>query len=288
LPQFGVGQGCTLGWRTHSRDVGRSMYTLAAKLVSFVTYPSNIAAMLFFAGAILLFSRFAWAGRMFAAAGALVLAIAAFSPAADYFLTQLEDRFPVYRDDGKPVAGIVVLGGALTVPITLERRQLALNNAGERIVYLGDLARRHPDARIIFSGGGAQRGDTVRSEATALEGEQGALGLAPGRVIYERESLNTFENAENSLKLANPKAGERWLLVTSAYHMPRAMGAFRKAGFGVVAYPVDYRGEASASVFDLPANASQGLARADFVAKEYAGLFGYWLIGKSDALFPEP
>ena len=67
------------------------------------------------------------------------------------------------------------------------------------------------------------------------------LGLAAGRVIYEERSRNTSENAEFSLAIARPQPGETWLLITSAFHMSRAVGSFRRAGWNVVPYPVDFR-----------------------------------------------
>ncbi len=86
--------------------------------------------------------------------------------------------------------------------------------------------------------------------------------------------------------MAAPKPGERWLLVTSAYHMPRAVGAFRKVGFEVEAYPVDYRTHGNLWIpFD---DAASGLRRTDTATREWVGLLVYWLTGKSSALFPRP
>jgi uncharacterized SAM-binding protein YcdF (DUF218 family) len=96
------------------------------------------------------------------------------------------------------------------------------------------------------------------------------------------------ENAVYSKHIANPKAGERWLLVTSAYHMPRAIGTFRKAGFAVEAYPVDWRTRGIRDTLQLTGGLTDGLARLETAAHEWVGLIAYWLSGRSSELFPGP
>ena len=88
--------------------------------------------------------------------------------------------------------------------------------------------------------------------------------------------------------VAAPKSGERWLLVTSGYHMPRSIGAFRKAGFDVEAYPVDYRTGGPGDLLVPFGDVSGGLSRTDTAAREWIGLLMYRLSGQSSALFPGP
>ena len=106
------------------------------------------------------------------------------------------------------------------------------------------------------------------------------------RIILENKSRNTAENAAFSKAIANPKPGERWVVITSAAHMPRAMGVFRAAGFDVEAYPVDWRTQRTGG----PAIKwfVRGLADIDDAAHEYVGLLVYWLTGRSSELFPGP
>ena len=134
-----------------------------------------------------------------------------------------------------------MLGGALSPDVSHARNTVALNEAAERLTAVAELARRYPDARIIFSGGSGAVIFDERPEAEFALRLLETLGVAPGRVVAEDKSRNTVENARFSRELAQPKPGERWLLVTSAYHLPRAVGVFRKAGFPVEAYPVDWR-----------------------------------------------
>ena len=210
------------------------------------------------------------------------------SPAANWAILPLEMRFASPDLAGRKVDGIVVLGGALQERQTLAHGPMALNDAGERIVALADLARRHPDARVIFSGGAGTYSGAPLPEGEVLRLQLGALGLAPDRVIIESQSLNTFENAALSKAIARPKPGETWLLVTSAWHMPRSVGIFRKAGWPVVAYPVDFRTGGWPDAARGFASVSEGLRRMDVAAKEWVGLVVYRLTGKSDALLPGP
>ena len=115
-----------------------------------------------------------------------------------------------------------------------------------------------------------------------------SLGIPKSRLTIERQSRNTLENAEFSKALVSPKPGERWLLVTSAYHMPRSVGLFRKAGFPVEPYPIDWRIGARDDLFNFMNVAVDGMSRTDIAVREWLGLIVYRLSGKTDALFPGP
>jgi uncharacterized SAM-binding protein YcdF (DUF218 family) len=115
-----------------------------------------------------------------------------------------------------------------------------------------------------------------------------SLGIEKSRLIIERNARNTIENAEFSKALAAPKPGERWLLVTSAVHMPRSVGLFRKIGFAVEPYPVDWRTRGLADIWTFTPLATEGLVRTDLAMREWIGLVAYRLTGKIDDLLPGP
>src|SRR5262249_62298439 len=114
------------------------------------------------------------------------------------------------------------------------------------------------------------------------------LGLAAGRVAVEDRSRNTFENALFTKQIAAPKAGERWLLVTSAYHLPRAMGMFRIVGFPVEPYPVDWRTRGVEDAWRPFPTLAEVLLRTNTAVHEWAGLVVYCLGARSSELFPGP
>jgi uncharacterized SAM-binding protein YcdF (DUF218 family) len=107
------------------------------------------------------------------------------------------------------------------------------------------------------------------------------------RVTLENRARNTYENAIYTKELAKPRPGERWLLVTSASHMPRAIGCFRRVGFSVEAYPVDWN-TADRTNFAPNMHISSGLSRLDYAVHAWTGLLVYWLTGRTSEFFPSP
>ncbi len=264
------------------------MFFLLSKILGFFALPSNIIAVLAVVGVALLFTRFQRAGRRFATASVVLLLLAGLSPLGNALIYPLEERFPPWDASRGAPAGIVVLGGAIGPDISAARGTPDLNESAERLTAAAALARKYPDAKIIYSGGDARLvihgGIEAEFAATLLE----SLGIPRARIIMEGKSRNTVENALFSKALADPKPGERWLLVTSAYHMPRSIGVFRRAGFAVEAYPVDWRTRGAIDLVLPFESVTAGLRRTDTAVREWTGLLVYWLTGKSDAVFPAP
>jgi uncharacterized SAM-binding protein YcdF (DUF218 family) len=163
---------------------------------------------------------------------------------------------------------------------------VSLNDGAERVTEIAALARRFPNARIVFSGGSANLIFAGVPESAFMLDLLESFGIPRTRVQLEERSLNTVENARFSKALINPKPGERWLLVTSALHMPRAVGAFRKVGFPVEAYPVDWQTGDWVDVVKGPFWPVIGLLRTDLAMKEWIGLFAYWVAGYTPELLP--
>lgn len=265
------------------------MFVLS-KLLWLLATPSNLLVTLAILGAILALARrprLARLGRRLGLGSLILLAICGLGPVGTWLLLPLEDRFPPYEEDGKPLAGVIVLGGAAFPNLSFDRHQLVVGDAAERLIALADLSRRKPGLRLIFTGGsGSVLGEEV-AEAAAVARFGAVLGLEPARVTYERLSRTTWENARLTKPLLPPDADGRWLLVTSAWHMPRAVGAFRAATIDVVPYPVDYRTSRERRWRSEPSIAS-GLDRVDLGLREWIGLLVYRLTGRSSALFPAP
>jgi len=264
------------------------MFFILSKIAGFFAQPSDIAATLAALGVVLLFTRFRRTGRALAALGVLLLLIAGLSPLGNALMLPLEERFPPWDASRGAPAGIIVLCGAIGPEISAERGMTDLNESAERLTATAALAQKYPAARIVYSGGNARLVLTGGIEADYAIDLLESLGVARARVLAERQSRNTIENAEFSRKLAGPKPGERWLLVTSAYHMPRAIGAFRRAGFPVEAYPVDWRTRGPIDLWLPFETVTAGLRRTDTATREWIGLVAYWLTGRSSELFPAP
>jgi uncharacterized SAM-binding protein YcdF (DUF218 family) len=226
-------------------------------------------------------------GRRLVTASAGLLLFGGWLPVSNWLMLPLEQRFP-RADLAGEVDGIVVLGGAEEARIWVERAGHALNEAGERFTEAVALARRYPKAKVAFTGGASELLTAPKVGADAARAIFADLGLAEARLLLERKARDTWENAVLVKALAQPKSGERWLLVTSAWHMPRAIGVFRQAGFPVEPWPVDYRTAGlwdALRPFEAPAD---GLKRFDTALREWIGLAVYRASGRTSALFPGP
>jgi uncharacterized SAM-binding protein YcdF (DUF218 family) len=276
--------------RSPSGEPGaRRVFFQLSKLFGFAATPSNFLTLLVVIGLLIaLAARARRVGLGLAGLGAAGLFVGGLLPLSNWLILPLEERFPTFRDDGKPVDGVILLGGSFQAGESITRGQIAVADGGERIMAVSDLARRYPSARILISGGAANFVFTDPPEADAIARFAGALGLPRDRMTLENRSRTTAENAAYSRTLAEPKPEERWLLVTSAWHMPRAIGSFRQAGFPVTPYPVDFRTRGWGDATRVFLNVSEGLRRLDIAVKEWIGLAGYRLAGYTDALFPGP
>jgi uncharacterized SAM-binding protein YcdF (DUF218 family) len=264
------------------------MFFILSKIVGFFALPSDVAATLAALGVILLFTRFRRAGRRLATLGVVLLLVAGLTPLGNALMLPLEDRFPPWDASRGAPAGIIVLGGAVGPELSAARHTPDLNESAERITATAALARQYPQARIVYSGGNARLVLTGGIEADYAIDLLESLGVARARVVAEGKSRNTIENAEFSKQLVQPRPGERWLLVTSAYHMPRAIGVFRRAGFPVEAYPVDWRTRGPIDLWLPFESVTAGLRRTDTAVHEWIGLVAYWMTGRTSELFPAP
>jgi uncharacterized SAM-binding protein YcdF (DUF218 family) len=264
------------------------MFFALSKILGFFALLSNSLVAVGLVGLILLATRFTRLGSWLIVTSLVAIAIAGLSPLGNALILPLEDRFPRWDPSHGTPNGIVVLGGAIDTRVSAARGEVALEDAAERIVVTAELARAYPDARIVFTGGSDALIFEDLPEAPFAVRQLEALGVAHDRIIAEEQSRNTVENAVFSRLMADPKAGEKWLLVTSAFHMPRAIGVFRAAGFPVEAYPVDWRTRGPVDVTRPFYSLALGLSRTDVAMHEWVGLLVYRLTGRTAALFPAP
>lgn len=217
------------------------------------------------------------------AACVAVQVLLAVLPWSDWLLLPLENRFPPPPMPER-VDGIIVLGGVVDPEMSAARGQPSLNAAAERLTAMMELSRRYPEARVIFSGGSGSITRQELKEAPITRALLASIGADVDRVVFEGQSRNTRENAIFSRPLANPQPGETWLLVTSALHMPRAVGVFRAVSWPVTPYPVDYLtgGERSGPAFKVGA----GVSNLRTALHEWGGMAYYRWRGWSDSWYP--
>lgn len=264
------------------------MFFIISKLAWFFADPFSVVLLLGVLGLALSFGRFARFGHPLCIAAVALLVIVSLSPLGPALLRPLEDRFPVPPANLSSPAGIIVLGGSLDADRTVARHQPIFADGPYRMAAGLVLARRFPQARLIFTGGSADLLPNSVSEAPEVRNLWLSLGMPADRMTFEGKSRNTWENAIDTRALIKPKPDETWILVTSAWHMPRAMGVFRRAGFKVIAYPVDYRTFGDSRDFDLAHAGIDRIKTLEFGVHEWIGLVAYHLAGKTDAWFPGP
>jgi uncharacterized SAM-binding protein YcdF (DUF218 family) len=262
-----------------------SMYFLLSKTLGSLLTPTTFITAVGLLGLLLLLFRLVRLGRALVTLSVVLLVIGGLTPIGYFLLAPIENRFPIWNAaEGEP-AGVVVLGGSIDTELSSGRGFAVVPVAADRLVAAAELARRFPTIPIIFTGGSAALFSQEAREADYVTNYFERLGLPKDRVILERASRNTMENASFTKAIANPKPSERWLLVTSAFHMPRSVGLFRNAGFSVEAYPVDYLTPGHPVWIDRPMEA---LHRTDVACREWMGLIADWILGKSEELFPSP
>lgn len=224
------------------------------------------------------------ARRLLSLCTLLLLLISAL-PMGEWLLAPLERRFPANSALPAAADGIIVLGGAIDPELSEYWQQAELTEAGERISAFVYLANLYPQAQLIYSGGNAALGGSELKEADYAPYLLAQLGLDEERaLLFESESRNTWENVVNSQALIeNTDTPGDWIVITSAFHMPRAIGAFCRRQWPVYAYTVDHRSNPD-PFWRLQFTPLHNLQQLELAQREWLGLITYRLTGRSDRL----
>ena len=260
------------------------MVFVIAKLFEILMQPGNLLVLMLALGVLLLAFGARRSGMALVVAVTIVCVAIMVLPLGEWASAPLERRFPQTELPPR-IDGIILLGGAVSLPLTRANGQVALNDMAERITETLALAHHYPDAVVLISGGDGSLVPKGLTEAAATRSLLVADGLDARRILVEDRSRDTYENALDSKAVANPQPGQNWVLVTSANHIPRAMGCFRQVGFDVIPYPVDYN---SGTNPYFGGNFASDLRTLSYAAHEWMGLVFYRLAGRTDALFPAP
>jgi uncharacterized SAM-binding protein YcdF (DUF218 family) len=265
------------------------VFFIASKIFWMLASPINLLLFGAFVGLLLCYGRHARFGRALALSAILILVAAAALPVGVLLMSPLENRFPQPPADLAPPEGIIVLGGAINDQASAARGQTVFDEGGERLTEAVILAKRYPQARVVYTSGSASFTPATSTEALQARKLMSQMGIAPERITIEDRSRNTDENARFTAAIVHPEPSQRWLIVTSAFHIPRAMGVFAKAGFHAVAYPVSFYtlGRWSGDL-RLSFKSERNLRVFETAVHEWIGLAAYWASGRSDRLFPGP
>lgn len=264
-----------------------TIFWFLSKVLWGVAAPEKVVLILLFAGTVFIWTgRQKWGRRLVSISMLMFLAFTLL-PLNILLLKPLEERFLPPLELPKNISGIIALGGSEKSVIASNRGQPSLNEAAERMVAFVALARRYPQAQLVYAGGsGALLDQGIDSTETARTLFK-QLGLNIDRVQFDSKARNTVENAVNSFNLMGQKTEGDWVLITSAYHMPRAVGIFRKIGWPVIPYPVDFITSGKWK-YDWQFGELHNFLEVSRGLHEWLGLGIYWMTGKTSALFPKP
>ncbi|MEX0962771.1 MAG: YdcF family protein [Pseudohongiellaceae bacterium] len=262
-----------------------TVFFLASKIVWAFISPGSLIVILGTSGWIALILKWQRLARSLIASCALLLFLIGFFPVGEWLIAPLETRFTSNAALPNELAGVIVLGGAIAPRRSNIWHQPELRGSADRLTNFLYLARLYPNAQLVFSGGNGAVTEQEFKEAEMARILFDQLGLAQRAILYESESRNTSENASNSKELVTPTNDEKWLLVTSAYHMPRSIGVFCQLDWRVQAYPVDHYSQ-KGNLLRLEFSFSDNLAVLELAIREWIGLVAYRVAGRTDRFLP--
>ncbi|MDA5193393.1 YdcF family protein [Govanella unica] len=261
------------------------MYGLAAKLFWGLFAPANLIGLLGAFGLLAAVLRWREISVRLIGLCLILLVCFGFLPLGQILIRPLENRFPMAAPtDIARARGIIVLAGSENPSLTESRSQPALGEASTRLLAGVELAKRFPKKPLIFTGGEPNENGITQADVAAMVFE--TLGVDTSQALYEKESMNTYDSALKTRSLVKPQGKEPWILVTSAYHMPRSIAVFEAAGWTVIPYPVDYQTRESG--LDIGINVTKRLRVSDLAVHEWIGLLVYSLLDRTNDFFPHP
>lgn len=260
-------------------------FFLASKIIWALISPDSLIVILGFSAWVTALFKWQRISRALLASCTLLLLLIGFFPVGEWLIAPLENRFTSNTALPRDVNGIIALGGPIDPKMSNIWQQAEFGRTAERLTGFLYLASLYPNAQLVFTGG---NGSVIEQEFKAAEiarilFEQ--LDLTERAVIYESESRNTFENARNSKMLVSPQEGENWLLITSAFHMPRSVGVFCQEQWVVQPYPVDHYSK-KGELIRLQFAFSDNLSILRTAIREWVGLIAYRLSGKTKQFLP--
>lgn len=259
-----------------------------AKLLWTLVQPLSLTTIATIVAIILLAMRRRKLAMTLLLLNATLMFLATFTSLGYLLIAPLEDRFTRPPLAPKDVAAIIVLGGGIDGEVSHARQLTELTAGGDRFVEGLRLAHQYPHARLVISGGFGSMVAEGESDADAARRFYTAFGISADRLILEGDSRSTAENATFTRSLLANQTQGATLLVTSAFHMPRSVAFFRRAGLSVTAWPADYRSTGHEPFRFDPTNPPENLLTVTTATREWIALFIYSTLGQIDELFPAP
>jgi len=256
-----------------------------SKLFVTLTSPINLLVVLIFSSMLIVtFVPFGFLhrwGKRIGVFSVILMTLIAVTPIGYFSVEYLENLHSNVKLP-RNVTGIIVLAADENPNISEKRHIPIMGSAAQRYIYLKRLSKTYPRAKIILVGStNALYPSGKMTTKQVIQPVLDIMNIPRWRTRYETKSRNTHENAILSAKKIKPSSKEKWLLVTSAYHMQRALLSFKKAGWNVVPSPSDYL-TSGKEEFHFGLNMPHNVRLLSIAAHEYYGLLSYWLMGWID------
>ncbi|MBU13942.1 MAG: hypothetical protein CMQ14_02515 [Gammaproteobacteria bacterium] len=262
-----------------------SVFFFTSKIVWALITPGSLLVILGMFAWLSLVAGWQKISRLFLSLTALFLLLVGTLPLGEWLISPLENRFAANAALPMNPAGVIVLGGAVNPALSDTWGQTEIGGAAERLTAFIYLANLYPDTQLVFTGGSGSLTEQAYKEADYTRFLFEQLDIGDRAIIYESESRNTAENALHSMKLLNPQAAEEWILITSAFHMPRAVGVFCQAGWPVTPYPVDHYSD-KGELLRVDYRFSDNLRTLETAIHEWVSLLTYRITRQTDRLLP--
>jgi len=261
------------------------LFFFSSKLFWILISPDNLFLIILTTGILLLFTRWNRKARKLLLLLTFLAWILALLPVGEWLYYPLEKQFSSHPVLPEQVDGIIVLGGSVSPSLSQYWQQLETYSNHERLSQFILLANQYPNARLIFTGGNSSLRKDSPTEAEQVKDYLIQSGINENRLLLENQARNTYENAVYSKRLAQPVAQENWILITSAYHMPRSTGVFCKQGWATIPYPVDHTSQPD-RMLTPGLKLSDHLSNLVEASHEWVGLLAYYATGKINHLLP--
>ena len=259
---------------------------LLSKLIWIVLSPLNLLIIILFIGFLFQLMKTQLISRMFYLIALLFFITVGIFPTGKFLLSNLESKYPALNIMPNKIDGILILGGPTNPSLTHIHNQVSFNDAGERLTEAIKLIKIYHSSKIIFSGGSGSLEQNILTHSYVAKKFFLEMGIDINRIIFESKSNNTFENFLFSKKLINPKSNEKWLLITSSFHMTRAMNIAEKMEWEFIPYHVDFRtGNKKIKLIPSFTKILQNFNTFNLVSHEIVGLISYYFLGRTGKIF---
>ncbi|MBT6338320.1 MAG: YdcF family protein [Desulfobacula sp.] len=264
-----------------------TLFFWISKLMWIVISPDSLLVILAIVGLALLYIGSYKKAKAFLGIMVFIMVMIAIFPAGEWLLSPLEMRFATNPELPDKIDGIIVLAGGEDPYLSAQWDQVELGGASERNFAFMRFIRQYPDARHVFTGGSGSLKHPQYKSTHVAKKLYSELGIDTSKIVFEELSKNTYESVKLSKTLIKPKGNEKWVLITTSWHMPRSVGIFEKFDWPVIAYPVDHYTDPQ-DLLRVSLSFSKNLNILKMAVKEWVGLVAYYLTGKTSALLPRP